>query len=511
MTRRVAIGISGFVALLFAGALLWARSGDPFERIWFTVKTQGHGKAKCIAIWPKMATRPLPVVVYLHGVGRDQDVLGDGEKLRRMAELGLAAVTMEYDTTNAAAFDAQFSALLAHVSHALWARTNTMAWVGNSRGANCMLSFALRHPDVQPQLLVQLAGGMVEELQNGAGKLHCSVLLLHGERDEVFPMAEAEQVVSALRSKGTQVEFRVLPGRSHNLSEDQPWVYRAMGEYCLTQLAGKDAWSRYQSIGLWRALARPLWIYWLPALLWGGAWGFQAWRVQRATRSAVPSRRRTRLETALGWAAAGLAVLAVGQTGLHRLIPRLTVKPTTVALARRILVQPKAQADFEFLLKACDWRGQRLKALLEHLELANYNRGLVSWPCDDEVFREYVLSPEIAARGTDGFEWRRALWESSYPRVRREQSTEAAAEIVGRQLRERLTLTPEPGSPQTVDAIWESQRTNPTGFERVYVAALRSVGVPARLDAQAQAEYWSGGAWRPAPRSGFTVRSTENQ
>ena len=42
--------------------------------------------------------------------------------------------------------------------------------------------------------------------------------------------------------------------------------------------------------------------------------------------------------------------------------------------------------------------------------------------------------------------------------------------------------------------------TNPRGFEAIYVAALRSAGVPARLDSGKRAEIWTGTGWQAAPR-----------
>jgi predicted dienelactone hydrolase len=83
------------LALLFFGAMFWAKGRDPFQRVWFKVKAPGAGKAECIAVLPKTAGRPLPVVVYLHGSGGN--LLGDGNELRQMAEMGLAAVGMEYE------------------------------------------------------------------------------------------------------------------------------------------------------------------------------------------------------------------------------------------------------------------------------------------------------------------------------------------------------------------------------------------------------------------------------
>ena len=92
------------------------------------------------------------------------------------------------------------------------------------------------------------------------------------------------------------------------------------------------------------------------------------------------------------------------------------------------------------------------------------------------------------------------MWENFYPRIRKEQDPEAAAEIVVRFLRERVTIAQGSGLPSVVAEIWQRQITNERGFEAVYVAALRSVGVPARLGAEGRAELWTGTAWQAAPR-----------
>ena len=164
--------------------MMWAKGRDPFQRIWFKVKVPGQGKAECVAVVPKNSPKSKvqspksgsgrwPVVVYLHGSGGS--LLGDGNELRQMAEMGLAAVGMDYCQTNEAAFDAQFIALLNHVRRQPWADSNRLAWVGFSLGAQRALSFALRHPDLQPKLLVRLAGGWVPELESGVQSLKSKV------------------------------------------------------------------------------------------------------------------------------------------------------------------------------------------------------------------------------------------------------------------------------------------------------------------------------------------------
>ena len=53
--------------------------------------------------------------------------MSDGTDLRRLAELGLAAVSLEYDRTNQSGFDAEFGELLRYVYRQSWVDTNRVA------------------------------------------------------------------------------------------------------------------------------------------------------------------------------------------------------------------------------------------------------------------------------------------------------------------------------------------------------------------------------------------------
>jgi dienelactone hydrolase len=557
----------GFVpilaALLFFGAMFWAKGRDPFHQIWFEVKAPGHRKAECVAVLPKMAASPLPVVVYSHGSGGSW--LSSGNELRQMAEMGLATVDMDYDQINEPAFEAQFAALLGYVRRQPWADTNRIAWVGFSLGAQRQLAFFLKHPDSRPQLLVRVSGGWVPELEGisdsslsslpsvhesekQAGSLP-QVLLLHAEQDEVFPVADARRVRTALEGKGLPVELNIFPGQSHGFEPNRFMLFRGLGEYCLTRLKGPGALAKYQSILSWQAKAKPLWLFWVPAFLWLALKVGVSRRMGSATVSVAPvgvpptgpseasfasksepywramfsargrklraGRPRSPLrwwEIALRWVAAVLAVAALADTALHLVPPRLVISARTLAIARKHLVQPKESADFEFLASLSSfpsvqagpsfWRGKPLKTLLEHVELAHYNRELIDWKLDDQIYRDFVLSPQIDPEFDGDLNWRRPLWENFYPRIRKEQTTEDAAVIVARFLRERVTILDglRGGGSIDIGEIWQRQITDARGFEAVYVAAMRSAGIPARLDARHRAEFWTGSAWRPAPR-----------
>ena len=265
----------GLVILLFLGALGWARERDPFVRKWFTLKTSDRGSIRCVAVLSKPMRR-CPLVIYAHGAG--EDLLKDGVMLRQMAELGLATVSLEYDKTNETAFNAQFSQLLHYLNRQSWVNINAIAWVGLSTGANRILDFALQHPEQQPQLLVQLGGAGISKEQAGGQTndeftlLHCPVLLVHGEQDEVFSVADTKRLASALQTRGVQVEIKTIPGLPHGLEPERDVIFRAVGEYCLTHLAGKDAWQNYRSIAQWQAKVPSLWLWWLPAIMWAGGW-----------------------------------------------------------------------------------------------------------------------------------------------------------------------------------------------------------------------------------------------
>ena len=324
-------------------------------------------------------------------------------------------------------------------------------------------------------------------------------------------------MAAVLRTNGVTVELKIFPNESHAFQPNQGVLFRSIGEYCLVHFKGADAFSNYESILAWQTRAKPLWVFWLPAFLWAGWWwrsrtivAAEVTRLKSSSESRVPSpefsvraslpRLLLSKHAALRWLAGILAALAIGQTMLHLGTPRLAISERTLNLARKHLVQSKELKDFEFLAAKPCWSGKRLRTLLEHVELANYNRELVNWKWEDEVYRDFVLSPEIDPVFDGELNWRRSLWENFYPRIRHENDPASAAEIVVRFLRERVTISDQVFQSQSIAAIWEQELTNAAGFERIYVAALRSVGVAARINGAGRAEMWSDRAWVAAPR-----------
>jgi acetyl esterase/lipase len=437
-----------------------------------------------------------PVIIYAHGLGGT--LMNDGNDLRQMAELGLAVVSLDYNQSNEVAFSAQFESLLFYLGRQKWADTNAFAWVGYSLGANQMLDFALQHPEQQPQLLIQLNGIGIPEshISHRSESFHCPVLLIHGDQDEIFRVADTKRLASVFQTNGVPAELKIIPGLPHGLEPDRGVVFRCIGEYCRSHLSEKNEWQDYHSIAQWQAEAPALWLFWLPAMAWVSGWPAWWWYRKSPASEIIKLKRH---EVALRWLAVSLAILALAETALHLIPPHLLVSYKTLSIARHFLVQPKELGDFEHLAAQPIWHGQKLKTLLDHVELAIYNRELINWQLDDKIYQDFVLSSVITGKPGELMNWRPPLWEEFYPRIRHESSPDAAAKIVVRHLRERVTIASFSNSPQGVPAIWLKQITDETGFEIIYVAALRSVGVPARLDSSNHAEFWDGNKWQPAP------------
>jgi pimeloyl-ACP methyl ester carboxylesterase len=492
-----------FFAILFLGSLFWAHSRDPFRRTEFAVKTAAGTKVHGITVLPRRLDRSLalPTVVYVHGSGGTW--LTDGNDLRQFAELGMAAVGFDYDQTNSGAFDGEFSAVLDYVRRQSWADANAIAWVGFSLGAQNTLSYLLKHPENHPQLYVRLAGGWIPELDvvTARREPRPTVLLVHGENDQIFPVGDAKRLAELLRTNGTDVMLHIMAGHGHDFESDQPVVFRLIAEYCKATLTPGHPLPEFP-----RLHPYPFLFCISPAFAWLGFWLY--WRKNRRDSAggtptgatATVALPLTKFEVGLRVTASVLATLAVADTALHLIPPRMEVSGHTLSIARRFLLAPKWHRDFETLATLPVWQGQRLQTLLEHVNLANYTvNELVNWKVNDALYREFVLSPVVVSGGHE-LNWRRALWENFYPRVRHENTTSDAAVIVVRFLRQRVTIAPNHPKQPGVESMWNGHIVNLEDFEILCTAALRSVGVPARLNGKQEAEFWTGSQWKAAPR-----------
>jgi len=183
----------------------------------------------------------------------------------------------------------------------------------------------------------------------------------------------------------------------------------------------------------------------------------------------------------------------------HIALPLLPVTPITLKLARQWNVRPELRADFDWLVSQPEAKNCRPRDLLEHLNLAALQRGQFAASLSENEWREFVLSPWIDGAGED-IAWRRELWETLYPRIRRETDPGQAATHIARQLSLRLRVYGEGEATFQPCLIWERGTATQSEFRLMSVAALRSIGLPARLNPDRTCEFFNGHDWLLAPR-----------
>ncbi len=486
--------IPGIILLLFFGALFWAKAKDPYKRVWFTLKTPA-GKSKGVTVLPK-PYRPMPVVIFVPSQG--DTMLSSGIELRQMAELGMAAVAVDFSQGGQETFNSEFLALAEYVRRQDWAATNAIAWIGDRQGAQRLLSFCLAYPERLPQQLIFLS----MEKPAWPDKVVTNwprTLLLNCSGDEIATVEKTEGSIDWLRTEGVTVELKVLAGQQQGFEPHRTQLFRVIGEYCLSHLASPNVWETYRSIALWGEESPRLIWFWIPAVAWIALWIWAKRRERSKNEGAdLPLMR---WEKILRWTAVTLALAASVQTAIHLGTPQMQVTDTTIKAARKFLVAPQWMEDFDELADNPCWRNQKLKTFLTHVELSNYCvYELINWKLPKDIYNQFVLSPIIDAESDSELNWRRPLWEFFYPRIRKENDTQSAAEIVVRTLRARVTMDAKHDWPTGIESIWKNQITTPAGFERIYAATLRSVGVPARLDNGKKTEFWTGSEWKSAPR-----------
>jgi len=428
--------------------------------------------------------------------------------MRQMAELGFAVVSWNYDEDNTNQFYQEIQSVLGFIHRQSWADTNKIGWLGYSLGARRMLSFMLTHPNHSPRLMVQIAGGWVNELdqllmpQKFLDKrfqaasashpwTHTSILLVHGEFDGVFPLEDIRRLDALLQTNSISVDKRIIAGADHGFGDDKAIIFRSVAEYCSERFV--------PSSRLYLHEIPSYWFCWLPAIAWGLIWGYAVllrWRNWVGILP-IPSTRFERGLRMVTWIAACMAIIAII---FYFGWPNLNASPTAIQVARDWISSPSARAEVAYLSDLNIWKSHSVCTVLEHAELPNFRGPYLYQNLEISIFQDYIVSPVIDDISLDELNWRRLLWENFYPRVRNETTPVSAAQVVVRFLRERVSIHPYYIQNTGIETIWREQVTNAAGWERIYVAALRSAGVAARLNGHHQAEIWTGFEWQLAPR-----------
>jgi hypothetical protein len=209
------------------------------------------------------------------------------------------------------------------------------------------------------------------------------------------------------------------------------------------------------------------------------------------------SHRRIRLTV---WGVALVtALFAIAQTTANLALLRSEPTSANLAKAERRLLNPALAWDWQWLLKSGQPAGTTVSEWLDTVELSNLQRRQFYEALPEGLFRDHVLSPQLmlGQKLTGGL--RRELWRHFAPRVRKEAGVTGAAVLIARELRTRVTPRTTANA-STLRPAWQRGEAHPIEWEALFIAALRSAGIAARVGEGGQAEIWVDSGWQAAPR-----------
>jgi dienelactone hydrolase len=186
---------------------------------------------KCIQMdcfAPALDGRHWPAVIGLHGSGGGYPVLFGPARL--LAAHGFVAYSLHYFDRTGTEVAGRGTAFL----HArAWMKTirDAMAFVstqpnvepqrigllGISLGA--YLALAVASTDERVKAVVDYFGGFPREMKLLMRRF-CPVLVLHGEADEVVPVAEAHYIQTIAERRNVPCELKIYPGVGHGLTPE---------------------------------------------------------------------------------------------------------------------------------------------------------------------------------------------------------------------------------------------------------------------------------------------------
>ena len=473
--------------VVFVSGLMWASVRDPYKRVEFSVRTNLGGIVKCLGILPK-PNGQRPTVILLHGA--DGNLLDDGDYLRRFAEFGLNAISFEYNPNSEVNFEERFAAVIFYVKARYCARNADPSWVGLDLGAERALRYLMKRPDQQPSIYVGVAHNWGREFYSiMPSNITCQIVMLQYRNTDLF---RAQWIHGLHKWERIADRTSLQSGSESGPAPVLPVMIRAVAEYCA---------NYFTLVEPLRGNATSLHVaYWLPSLALLIC--FLGHLCLHSKRSALQVRDPyPRLTNAVFKLTLVIFSFVTITAGIVVILINLPVSKTSLWFGRNLLASATWREEFDLLATNSLARRGHLRLLLDNAELASYNRRLVNWGCAETLYRNYVLSPVIEPASAPELDWRRDLWEALYPRIRRESDMTSAAKIVVCFLRERVTVSSiATHNERGIDAMWRFGLSDAAGFESLYVAALRAVGIPARLNHVHRTEMWNGNAWQLSPR-----------
>lgn len=214
----------------------------PVHSLYRALDSTGSPDAKLSArlMRPKNPSRPLPLVVFLHGAGeRGNDNLlqlsGVPELLAstpwaRRFPCYVLAPQIPLQTS----WNAHLEELEALIQHSISTNSidpDRVYLIGFSMGGGGAWSMAARRPDMFAAVMPLATGG---NPQNVSPLINTPLWAVHGADDTAMPVNRSKRMIEALTAAGGSPRYTVLPGVGHGCwidvfspqAEYVPWLFR---------------------------------------------------------------------------------------------------------------------------------------------------------------------------------------------------------------------------------------------------------------------------------------------
>lgn len=174
-----------------------------------------------------LAEKHFPAVIALHGSGGMRESFSD-QPARMLAASGYAVFLLHYFERTDTSYATQptilenfvpwmetISDAMTYVGTLSQVQKDRVGLIGFSLGGYLALSVGSRDPRVKA--VVEFCGGLPEELAAQCAQMP-PTLILHGEVDNIVPVAEAHKVEALLKKTNSAYEMKIYPAVGHFFS-----------------------------------------------------------------------------------------------------------------------------------------------------------------------------------------------------------------------------------------------------------------------------------------------------
>jgi hypothetical protein len=160
----------------------------------------------------------------------------------------------------------------------------------------------------------------------------------------------------------------------------------------------------------------------------------------------------------------------------------------------------ETQASWRTLLRSPDAPALDVRSALLIADIERINRRSLSWlrSADEAELGEEAITLPRDLTVYQPSAWRPVLWRAVFPRAYKAGGIKTAIDKITAHVAARIRVAPKEVGPTNILSIWEEGRADRQGLAVVTVAALQSVGIPARLAAGGTVEVSLDGKWTPA-------------